>query len=397
MDDAMATARRLYQALATGDRESLAVLLHPDFVGHAARGLPLGLGGEYRGPEAMQRELWWRIARHFRIAAHPEEFRVLDDGRLFVRGRYRGHAKVTGNPMDTDFIHLLEFSADGRIVALDQLTDTAEWAEALGDGAPLQTIDFSITDGLATICLNRPDRRNAINVQMADETLVVARRIAADPSIRAVLIRGDGPALTVGGDIGCFLESAPGDLGNLLARMTTPFHEAFRILSRIDAPIVTAAHGTVAGGGLGYVYAADIVLAAQGTTFVTAFAGIGLSGDGGGTWHLPRLIGAHRAAQVYLQNRPITATEALDWGLINEIVPADELCARATATAAELAEGPSRAFAQMKALLRQTWSNDLSTQLLAETDGVQATGSTEDAANAIASFSAKRRPTFVGS
>ena len=85
--------------------------------------------------------------------------------------------------------------------------------------------------------------------------------------------------------------------------MTTPFHEAFRVLSRIDAPIVTAAHGAVAGGGLGYVYAADLVVAAEGTKFVTAFAALGLSGDGGGTWHLPRLIGrAARRAGVSAQH-----------------------------------------------------------------------------------------------
>ena len=178
--------------------------------------------------------------------------------------------------------------------------------------------------------------------------------------------------------------------------MTTPFHEAFRILSRIDAPIVTAAHGSVAGGGLGYVYAADIVLAAEGTQFVTAFAGIGLSGDGGGTWHLPRLIGPARAARAYLQNRPITAEQALDWGMISEIVPAAELRPRAAALAASLAQGPTRAFGRMRALLRDTWANDLSRQLLAETEGVKATGDTVDAANAIAGFAAKRRPQFEG-
>lgn len=107
--------------------------------------------------------------------------------------------------------------------------------------------------------------------------------------------------------------------------MTSPFHEAFRILSRIDAPIVTAAHGAVAGGGLGYVYAADLVVAAEGTKFVTGFADLGLSGDGGGTWHLPRLIGARRAAEVYLRNTPITAADALRWGMVNAVVPADEL------------------------------------------------------------------------
>jgi 2-(1,2-epoxy-1,2-dihydrophenyl)acetyl-CoA isomerase len=392
---AVATAQALYRALASGDRPAVTALLSDDFVGHAAEGLPLAMGGEHRGAEAMQRNLWWKIGKHFKVEAQPDELRVLDDGDLLVTGHYRGVARRSGRGLDAEFTHVLRFDQDGRITSLRQLTDTAAWIDALGADAPLETIDYSVTDGVATVCLDRPDQRNAIDLRMGEETLLVARRIASE-SVRAVLICGNGPALTVGGDIGYFLESPPEEFGNLFARMTTPFHEAFRILSRIDAPIVTAAHGSVAGGGLGYVYAADIVLAAEGTQFVTAFAGIGLSGDGGGTWHLPRLIGPARAARAYLQNRPITVEQALDWGMISEIVPAAELRQRAAALAASLAQGPTRAFGRMRALLRDTWGNDLSQQLLAETEGVKATGDTVDAANAIAGFAAKRRPQFEG-
>lgn len=390
-------AQRLYRALAAGDRDTLGLLLHPDFVGHATEGLPLNMGGEHVGPEAMQRNLWWRVGRHYLAAAHAEEFRVLDDSRLFVAGHYRGEGRASGNKLDAAFIHVIGFSADGRIASLDQLTDTAAWAEALGADAALETIDYSVDEGVATVCLNRPEARNAIDLRVAEETLDVARRIAADRTVRAVLICGNGPALTVGGDIDYFLQWRPDEFGDLFVRMNTPLHEAFRVLSRIDAPIVTAAHGAVAGGGLGYVYAADLVLAAEGSKFVTAFAGIGLSGDGGGTWHLPKLIGPRRAAQAYLRNTPIDAAEALDWGLINEIVPADELRDRATTLAIQLAHGPTRGFARMRALLRDSWGNDLSTQLLAETEGVKATGATADAATAIADFAAKRTPHFTGS
>ena len=247
-----------------------------------------------------------------------------------------------------------------------------------------------------TVLLNRPEVRNAIDMRVGEETLEVARRIADDPTVRAVLICGNGPALSVGGDIDFFLQGRVDQFGALFAQMTTPFHEAFRILSRIDAPIVTAAHGAVAGGGLGYMYAADLVMAAEGTKFVTAFAALGLSGDGGGTWHLPRLIGARRAAQAYLRNTPITADEALEWGLVNEIVPAAELRDRATMLATELAHGPTKGFARMRALLRDSWHNDLSAQLLAETEAVTATGNSSDAADAISAFAAKRKPHFTG-
>ncbi len=396
LDTKVSTAQRLYGALAAGDRAALWPLLHPNFVGHATEGLPLDMGGRHDGPEAMQRDLWWTIGRHYKVEAQPKEFRLLDDGRLFVTGHYRGEGRKSGRRLDAAFIHLIAFADDGRIVSLDQLTDSAAWVQALGGEAELRTITYSVTDGLATVCLNRPDERNAIDMRMAEETFDVARRVAADESIRAVLICGNGPALSVGGDIDYFLARSGERFGPLLAQMTTPFHEAFRVLSRIDAPIVTAAHGAVAGGGLGFVYAADLVIAAEDTKFVTAFAALGVSGDGGGTWHLPRLIGARRAAEAYLRNRPIDVTEALDWGLVNEVVPAAELRGRAEAVARDLATGPTRGFARMRALLRDSWRNDLSNQLLAETEALRQTGDTVDAARAINDFAAKRRTEFTG-
>jgi len=395
-DAKVSTAQQLYRALAAGDREALSTLLHPGFVGHATDGLPLNMGGRHDGPEAMRRDLWWTIGRHYKVEAQPEDYGVLDDGRLFVAGHYRGEGRASGRRLDAAFIHLIGFAADGRIASLRQLTDSAAWVDALGDDVPLCTIDYSVTDVVATVCLNRPADRNAIDMRMAEETLEVARRIAADNAIRAVLICGNGPALSVGGDIDYFSSGAGDQFGALLARMTTPFHEAFRVLSRIDVPIVTAAHGAVAGGGLGYVYAADLVIAAEGTKFVTAFAALGLSGDGGGTWHLPRLIGGRRAAEAYLRNRSIEATEALQWGLINEIVPAEELRDRAEAVARELANGPTRAFARMRGLLRDTWRHDLSTQLQAEIEALRHSGDTADAARAINDFAEKRRPEFTG-
>jgi 2-(1,2-epoxy-1,2-dihydrophenyl)acetyl-CoA isomerase len=396
LDAKVSTAGQLYGALAAGDREALSKLLAPNFVGHATNGLPLGMGGRHDGPEAMQRDLWWTIGRHYKVEAQPEEFGLLDDGRLFVAGHYRGEGRASGRRLDAAFIHLIAFADDGSIASLEQLTDSAAWVQALGRSAGLGTIDYSVTDAVAIVCLNRPDVHNAIDMRMAEETLDVARRIEADDSVRAVLICGHGPALTVGGDIDYFLAHSGERFGALFAQMTTPFHEAFRVLSRIDAPIVTAAHGAVAGGGLGYVYAADLVIAADDAKFVTAFAALGLSGDGGGTWYLPRLIGPRRAAAAYLRNRPIDAAEALEWGLVNELVPASELRGRAEAVARELASGPNRGFARMRALLRDSWRNDLSTQLQAETEAIRHTGDTADAGRAINDFAAKRRTEFTG-
>src|ERR1700694_450379 len=153
-DAKVSAAQQLYRALAAGDRDALGSLLHPEFVGHATEGLPMDMGGEHVGPENMQKKLWWRIGRHYKVEAQVDEFRALNDGRLFVAGHYRGEARVSGKTLDASFIHVIGCSSDGRISALDQLTDSAAWVEALGGDPPLQTIDYSVVDGVATMCLN---------------------------------------------------------------------------------------------------------------------------------------------------------------------------------------------------------------------------------------------------
>jgi len=394
--NARAAAERLYVALAAGDAAGLDEVLAPDFVGRAADGLLVAATGEQHGPEAMREQVWWQIGRKFVVTAQPYEFHLLDDGRLYVAGRYVGHARRSKQPLDAAFVHVITLR-DGRIIRLEQLTDTHLWTESLGVAGRLETIDYRVQDGVAHVTLNRPAEHNAINLQMAEETLAVAQMIETDEMVRAVLISGAGADLTVGGDIEYFVSTAdPGAYGDLFAQMTGPFHEAFRILDRIDAPIVTAAQGNVAGGGLGYVFAADLVVAADDARFVTAFAGIGLSGDGGGTWHLPRLVGPRKAMELYLLNRPVTAGEALELGLVNELVAAEDVQARALALATRLAQGPTTGYGHMRRLLRGSWTRSLGDQLAAETVAVAATGDTKDAAAGIAAFLAKQKPTFEG-
>jgi len=389
-------ARRLYRALASGDRQALEEVLHPSFTGHTTEGLPLGLGGDYQGPQAMRREFWGRIGSSFVARAEPEEFGFLEDGRLLVRGRYTGKARAGDAPLDAEFMHVVSF-ADGRIRELVQLTDSARWNEALDrPGQVLRTVDFTVTDGLGEIRLNRPEARNALNQQAADELYEVALRCAATPELRALLITGEGPALTVGGDIAEIGNHATKDLPAVLRRMTTPYHEALRIFSELKAPVVTAAHGAVAGGGLGLVCVADIAFAAEGTKFATGFAALGLSGDGGNSWFLPRLIGLRRAQQMYLEQRVLNAQEAAEWGLVTDVVAPDELEDRARATAQRLAEGPTEAYGAMRRLLAGSWSATLPEQLAAETEAITRTATTADAREGVAAFLTKSTPTFRG-
>jgi len=420
----------LYRALAEGNRERLAELLHPRFEGRTTEGLPLGLGGSYHGADAMRRDFWGRIAESFAAAAaKPAEFGLLDDGRLMVTGRYTGTARDGGGVLDAEFVHLLSF-ADGQISGLVQLTDSERWhraledsgaravsdpaARAVGDsggrapddsrgrapgnsrGRELSVLEFSVRDGLGVLRLNRPGSRNAINGAFVEDLHEVAQRCAARSDLRALLIAGNGPSFTVGGDINVFAQAGPGELPGDLRRMTTMYHEALLMLRDLDAPVVAAVHGAVAGGGLGLLYIADIALAAEGTKFATGFAPLGLSGDGAGSWFLPRLVGPRRAAELYFEQRVLDAREAAEWGLVNRVVAADVLDAEVTAIARRLAAGPTRAYGEIRKLLRQSWSQTLADQMRAETNALARTAATQDADHAITSFLGKSAPTFQG-
>lgn len=384
-------ARSLYTALAAGDRDTLDVLLHPDFDGVLADGLPFGLGGSHRGARAMRRDGWGGIAKHFRARAEPERFLGLADGRLLVTGRYTG-AGLGGSPLDAAFAHVLTIQ-DGRIRALVQYTDTARWAEA---ASPLRTVTLEVSGGIATARLDRPAAANAIDQAMARDLLEVVTRVAEDPAARVLLLAGDGPMFTAGGDIGVFAAAAPERLPALLHRMIDDYHRAIERLTALDTPVVAAVRGAAAGGGLGMVCAADVVVAAEDAVFTVGYGALGLTADGGTTWFLPRLVGMRRAQEMFLLNRRLTATEALELGLVTRIVPAGRVDAEATSIAGRLAAGPTRALGGIRRLLRQSFETGLAAQLADEKASIADVAGSADAHEGIQAFTERREPRFSG-
>ncbi len=394
----MQLAQDLYTALGNGDRERLAQLLHPDFVGHTTEGLPFGLGGDYRGPEEMRRNFWGKIAKNFVARAEPDDFQMLGDGRLLVHGRYVGSSRA-GAKLDAEFVHTLAFLG-GQIIGLTQLTDSARWAEAArsdGRGDVLSVVEFTVDDGLATLRMNRPDVHNAIDATMAEDIYKAAKTCANDPSIRALLLLGNGPSFTVGGDLAFISKATEGEIPALLRAMTSPYHEALRTFSRLSVPIIAGVQGAAAGGGLGMLYCADIVVAADNLRIATGFGALGLSMDGANSWFLPRLIGMRRAAELYFEGRVLTAQEAVEWGLVNRAVPLEGFNEHVLASAQRLATGPTRAYGEVRRLYRESMAATLSEQLGSETEALFRTAGTADARNAIASFLAKVKPVFTGS
>ena len=301
--------------------------------------------------------------------------------------------------LDAEFIHVLRF-ADGQISGLAQLTDSERWAKAVqtDEGTSKSSaVEFNVEGGARHDSDGEmPDVRNAIDATMAEEIYEVAQLCANDPAIRAVLMLANGKSFTVGGDLAFLANTKPGDLPGLLRAMTGPYHEALRTFSRLSVPIVAGVQGAAAGGGLGMMYCADIVLAAENAKFATGFGALGLSMDGANSWFLPRLVGMRRAAELYFEERVLDANEALEWGLVTRVVPLAQLQEQALACATRLANGPTSAYGEVRRLYRESLSATLAEQLGAETEALCRTAGTADATDAIASFVGKRKPVFGG-
>jgi len=250
---------------------------------------------------------------------------------------------------------------------------------------------------LRELSMNRPERRNALNAQMLEGLVNALRAAADDGEVGAVLLRGEGPAFCVGGDVKGMAEGAGRDLTleqrlrGLRARM-----ESSRLLHTIAKPTVAAVHGAVAGAGLAMALACDFRVVARSTKITTAFAKVGLSGDFGGSWFLTQIVGAARARDLYLRPRVISADEALALGLATEVVDDDALQARALAFAHELANGPRVTLGYMKENLNFALHGTLEAALDLEALHHTMSAVTDDHKEAAAAFVEKRDPKFAG-
>jgi 2-(1,2-epoxy-1,2-dihydrophenyl)acetyl-CoA isomerase len=258
------------------------------------------------------------------------------------------------------------------------------------------TTDFPVRlhrDGaVACIEFNRPDALNALDVPSALAFQAAVSQVSADDSVRAVVIRGAGRAFGVGGDLTAMRDDAPA----VAMQLIDALHDAVLRLAALNAPVIASVQGVVAGGSLSLALACDLVMAAEGTRFNLAYAGVGASCDVSGSWQLPRRVGLARAMEIALLAETLDATEALRIGLINRVVPAAELAGATDALARRLAAGPTQAYGRIKRLLRQSFDTDLATQLDAEREAFAASTTTADFQEGLAAFLAKRPPVFRG-
>ncbi|MGW6685854.1 2-cyclohexenylcarbonyl CoA isomerase [Streptomyces sp. NPDC054961] len=260
---------------------------------------------------------------------------------------------------------------------------------------------YEVTDGLATITINRPEAMNAMNTETKVALRDAVRAAGADTAVRAVLLTAAGNrAFCVGQDLKEHIGSLTADRENgsslTMSTVADHYNPIVRALTEMPKPVVAGVNGVAAGAGFGFALAADFRVVADTASFNTSFAGVALTADSGVSWTLPRLIGGSRASDLLLFPRSVKAPEALELGIANRVVPSDELAAEAAAVARRLAQGPTVAYAALKESLAYGASRSLS-EALEHEDTLQArAGASEDHAIAVDAFLSKQPPRYLG-
>jgi 2-(1,2-epoxy-1,2-dihydrophenyl)acetyl-CoA isomerase len=265
----------------------------------------------------------------------------------------------------------------------------------LSESEGFVSIRYEVEGAVATVTLDRPDALNALTVELKVALREAVERAAGDDAVRAVVLTGAGRAFCVGQDLREHADSlAAGDTD--LDTVREHYNPIVRALTGLPKPVVAAVNGMAAGAGASLAFACDFRLAADSAGFLMAFARVGLGPDTGASWTLQRLVGYGRAAAMLMLAEPVSAPQALEMGLVNAVVPADELAAAAAELAGRLAAGPTVAYAGIKRALAVAASSDLATALETEADVQAECGRTEDHRRATEAFLAKQQPTFQG-
>jgi 2-(1,2-epoxy-1,2-dihydrophenyl)acetyl-CoA isomerase len=243
-----------------------------------------------------------------------------------------------------------------------------------------------------TITFNRPEVYNAFNREL-HAALADALAQAEDRSVRCVVVTGAGKGFCAGQDLKEF--GAVSD--SIRDALEQTYHPNVRRVRALAKPVLAAVNGPAAGAGLSFACACDVRVASDAATFVPGFVGIGLVPDSGGTWFLHRLLGFARAFEWMSSNTRLTAAQALDWGLVSEVVPADGFADRVAELAAEWAARPTLAIGRTKQLFEHAYGAALEAQLALEAELQQASVGTADFAEGVDAFLGKRPPAFTGS
>jgi 2-(1,2-epoxy-1,2-dihydrophenyl)acetyl-CoA isomerase len=251
-------------------------------------------------------------------------------------------------------------------------------------------------DGVATLTLNRPESMNSLSLELKNALVEALADVASDVSVRAVVLTGNGRGFCVGQDLAEHIRLLESGDPAPLNTVRLHYNPITLSLAQMPKPVIAAVNGTAAGAGASFSFACDFRIVAENAKFLLAFANVGLGLDSGVSWTLPRLIGAGRATELALLAQPITAQVADSFGLVTKLVPTDQVVPMAQELAAQLAAGPTAAYAAIKQALHYAASHTLEASLDNEAVHQAIAGATDDHRAAVAAFVNKDAPTFVG-
>ncbi|CAN5752993.1 enoyl-CoA hydratase-related protein [soil metagenome] len=255
-----------------------------------------------------------------------------------------------------------------------------------------QNLLFEQSGPITRITLNRPQAANGMNDALLTELADAAAR-ADTEATKVVVLTGAGRFFSAGGDLKAMAASPLGP-GPFVRGIAEDLHKAISTFARMDAVLITAVNGVAAGAGFSLAISGDLVLAASSASFTMAYTKAGLSPDGSSSYYLPRLIGIRRTQELMLTNRTLSADEALQWGVVNEVVDGAELMARADALANQIAAGAKGSHAAVKKLVLATWDNSIEEQMALEATLIGENADAADGKEGIDAFLNKRAPNF---
>ncbi len=259
-----------------------------------------------------------------------------------------------------------------------------------------ETIDLQVSGGAARIVLDRPDSLNAWNEQFGNDLLDAVRTVSSERAVRAVMITGAGRAFSSGADLKEDRSDEEG-VPDLSKRLKELYHPILTGIREMPKPVIAAVNGPAVGIGCSLALDCDLVLAAESSYFLLAFVNIGLVPDGGSTAIVPARAGLARATEMGMLGEKVPAAQALEWGLVNRVLPDDRLLADAELMLQHLAAGPTKSYANFKKLLNRRVYGDFEGQLEAEADAQREQGQTSDFIEGVMAFVQKRPAKFTGS